>query len=215
MSHDLYAADVAADFAGFAAGLTARYLTVRAGREVTPNAIHDLRMNGLAAVMSFINRASERADRYLAAFSNGDTLIARDRHINELRSIAVGNANDLATRLMTGVPNLARMLNRDAGAVGQLLTKKAEEVTLMATDRSGRRWQATTLVSVLAREFAYNVFIDSQLAVIDTDLVEIIHPDPKHPHHGTKLYKHEIGAFRHAIFHPNSQAQVRPYVPAE
>jgi len=214
MDFELYASETAVDYAGFAAGLTARYLTVRAGREITPSAVHELRMSGLAAVVSFVSRASERADRYLYNLTNGDALIARERHVNELRSIAVGNANDLATRLMAGTPRLASLLNREAGAIGQLLAAKVETVELTATDRSGRRWPADKLVALVAREFAYNAFIDQQLATIGTDMVEVIHPDPSHAHNGVKLYKHELGAYRRAIFHPNSQAQVRAYVPA-
>lgn len=226
MEYDRYASAVRADYALFAANLTNRYLTARLGQKVGPRTVHEFRLHALVDTVTFGNSVAERAKAYLLALGqSGNTEVAAN-HFLTLHAIADKNAQDLGVRLMGGSDTrVANLLNREAGAIGQLLQRHAQRVGLTAQDRAGRTWQADKLVSLLARKFAYDAFIDAQAHHIESvqgyDLAEVVYPDPTHHEHGTLVSlsgdDSDFPAFagvRDRIFHPNSTAQLRAYVPA-
>jgi hypothetical protein len=219
MEYDRFASSLRADYAGFAANLVARYLAAAAaGRGI--EAVSGFRVQGLADISALLGRAIARTNDYLAPLGAATITDAREKpFLNQLRQIALKNLNDLIVKLMGGAGRMADVFNRPAGAVGLLLQKKLEAPPrLLVRDRAGRAWQAETFVASLARDFAYQSYLDSVIERLDAagvDMVQVVYPDPTHEHHGMPLRLDEVGLIRKTIFHPNSNATLVPYVQAE
>lgn len=222
MQFDSYTSGIQVGYEAFAATLIGQYLTAQTSAISQPAAVEGLRTTGVQQALRFAEYAKVLTDEYHATLAHGAPADAYDRsqqYLTALLHVAIGNVNDLVLKLMGNGGRLADLLTQRAGAIGQLLQQRLAKPTLTATDTSGRSWAADKLVAVIARDYAYQRFIDDQLAGIEGDLVRVVHPDPGHRWHGTILSRAGEGYpkledLRREIFHPNSTAEVRPYVPA-
>lgn len=216
MDYDRYASAVRAEYATFANELLTEYLTqTSAGRGL--DAVGSFRLFGLGKVAGLLTRATALTNDYLAPTGKGTLRDTRDNPwLDALRQIAIKNLNDLIVRMMGGTARLANTLTRPAGAVGLLLQRKVATPELVANDKSGRKWPADKLVAVMARDFAYQAYLDAAIERFEAEgveWVEVAHSNPDHPAHGTVMRIDEISLVRKSIFHPNSNARLVPYVP--
>lgn len=216
MDYDRYASAVRAEYAAFVSHITAEYLARGASGQGV-EAVSELRIAGLKRVSALMTHVLALTNDYLAPTGNGTLHDPRDNTwLSELRQIAVKNLNDLIARMMGGAGRLADMLNRPAGAVGLLLQKKVARPELFAIDRSGRRWHAEKLVAVMARDFAYQTYLDRTIAELEAagaEWAQVAHPNGEHQQHGLVIHLPKIGLIRKSIFHPNSHARLVPHVP--
>lgn len=218
MDYDRYASAIRAEYDAFAGNLTADYLALTAaGRGV--DGVGQFRMGGLALISTLLGRAIALTNDYVAPLGGGAVRDARENPwLNTLRQIATKNLNDLIVKLMGGGMRPADLLNRPAGAVGLLLQKKMDRPRLTARDKAGRAWQADKLVALMARDFAYQAYLDATIERFDEEGVEwvqVVYPDSTHDNHGLHMRLDEVGLIRKSIFHPNSNARLVPYVPTE
>jgi len=214
MEYDRYASAVRHEYASFTNDVMTEYLTRSAAGVESVGAF---RVYGLGKVSGLLARVLTLTNDYLAPTGNGALRDPRDNvWIDTLRHIAIKNVNDLIVRLMGGAGRLADTLTRPAGAVGLLLQRKVARPELTATDHSGRKWQADKLVAVMARDFAYQAYLDATIDKLKgegVEWVQVAHPSAYHPHHGLVMRLAEVGQLRKSIFHPNSHARLVPHVP--
>ncbi len=216
MDYDRYASSLRAEYEAFGGALISDYLKhTSTGRGL--DAVGEFRQAGLGLVSRFVARAVSLTNDYLAPMGSGSFTDARDQpFLNALRQIAIKNLNDLIVRLMGGGARQANALTRPAGAVGLLLQKKLAKPELLAADRAGRKWPAEKLVAVLARDFAYQTYLDAEIERFDeegVETVQVVYPDATHKNHGLSMRLDDVAPVRKSIFHPNSQARLVPYVP--
>ena len=213
MEYDRYAQSVRAEYEVFASGLIARYLAV-AGTGI--DAVGAFRLDALAGISKLLGRAIALTNDYLAPLGGGVVRDVRELPwLDQLRQIALKNLNDMIVKLMGGGVRQADMLSRPAGAFGALLQKKLEAPRLTLRDRAGRAWKADTLVATYARDFAYQAYLDAQVARLKGEGVEvatIVYPDQTHRSHGMQVRLDDIDKIRKAIFHPNSNARLVTHV---
>jgi hypothetical protein len=213
-----YAQQVRAAYDVYCLALTGAYLGLKsAGRG--QDAVSELRGTGLGLLQTLMNSASSMSARYLTNLPAGTQENARATgFLDELRRIATKNLNDTIVRLIgTGIDMVssarpADLLNRPAGAVGLLLQERMSRPRFTARDTAGRAWDAGKLVSLLARDFAYQSYIDAMLAqqaAAGATLVDIVYADPAR---NLTLTLAQVAEQRQAIFHINATAQVRTHV---
>lgn len=211
MIYDQYGAAISAEFEMFTGALKLLYLqTSRASAGM--ESAHGFRMLGLAEVVRFMQRATGLTDNYLSNFGSG---VVNDRDtpvLNTLRGIAIKNVNDLSVDMMAPASRVADLLTRPAGAVGLLLQKRLTDPQFTAIDKSGRKWQAALLVKTVARDFAYQAYIDFQAAQIiasGANAAEVVWMDPTPAGYGTIVLLADLARARARYFHPNATAQLR------
>jgi len=213
MEHDRYTQTIRAEYEAFTARLSAQYLTV-AGNGM--DAVASFRLAGLGMISALLGRAIALTNDYLAPLGGGVVRDARELPwLDQLRQIAIKNLNDLIVKLMGGGLRQADMLNRPAGAFGALLQKKLEAPRLTVRDRAGRAWKADALVAGYARDFAYQAYLDAQIARLKEEgaqVATIVYPDPTHRNHGMQVNLADIDQVRKTIFHPNSNARLVAHV---
>lgn len=216
MEYDRYRGAVLVAYEAYAGKLTSEYLAAQAaGRGL--EAVGALRATGLAALRALVQQVRALTDDYLAALDHGAGVDERSVFwLADLERIATKNLNDLLVRLMGGGLRVADLLHEKAGAIGLLLQKKMGVPRLTARDGAGRAWQSDQLVAVMARDFAYQAYLDATIERLDADgveLVDIAYPDPGHANHGLTIRLDEVALVRRTLFHPNSTARLVPHVP--
>ncbi|MDR9847022.1 hypothetical protein [Herbaspirillum huttiense] len=221
MTPELFANHIGTQFRAYAAGLLASYLQIQSAGP-TPAAISEFRRVGTGNLHLLMDQASATGRELLGLLPFGERseprLLAFE---HAMRIFASQVLVDLARRLAGGTERMANLLTRDAGAVGLLLQRKLAKPDLTLRDKGGRQWEADKLVAVVARDFAYQAEIDSQANAIEGDLAVVTYPNPHHAGYGRVLSLRgategyaSFAALRSAIFHPNSTAALRPYVPS-
>lgn len=215
MDYDRYGAGIRAEYELFANALMADYLTHSAARRGIAG-VSQLRTSGKDHAARFAARATELTFDYLRSVEYG-AAVDPTAYLHLLRQVAQHNINALVARLMHGALRPADLLTtQSTGAIGQLLQQRLERPRLVARDKAGRAWLADKLVLNMARNFAYQTYLDAVLDGAGLDGVtqlQIVYPDPHHEHHGTVLSPEEVAALRDTIFHPNSHARLVPHVP--
>lgn len=113
-----------------------------------------------------------------------------------------------------GSANPTNALNRPAGkAIGELVQRRLASPEFKIKDTAGRSWNADQLIHTLARDFAYQTFIDSQFneAVnAGAKSVTLEHPAQDHPlvDSTIDLTANDWMAKRDATFHINSNLSI-------
>ena len=218
MIYDQYGAAIGVEFEMFAATLKTLYIQTRAAARGL-EAGHNFRMLGLAQVVSFMQRATDLTRDFMNGIGLEFTSDRDTPVLNTLRGVAIKNVNDLSLDIMAPTQRMADLLNRPAGYVGLLLQKRLADPELVAIDRAGRKWQAAALVKTVARDFAYQAYIDFQVdQILDSgaNAAEVVWMNPEHPNYGdivmlsgsSKLHP-DLAAVRSFYFHPNATAQLR------
>jgi hypothetical protein len=214
MNHDQYGAEVRAAYDVYVLALTGTYLGFKAaGRG--PDAVTELRQRGLGLLDTLMNSVHAMTGRYLNELPDGSGVGERETYWRaDLQRIAVKNLNDLIVRMMgLGLQRPADLLTQPAGAVGLLLQQKMSRPHFTARDSAGRAWDAAKLVSLLARDFAYQTYVDVMLAraaALGADRVAVVYADPAR---NTVLDLAEAVAGRRQIFHVNGSARIQTHVP--
>ncbi len=220
MQFDTFGTALASSYEMFTQALTGRYLaTVAPGVDKSPAAHTRLMTDGHKLVRDFMRAATSMTDRYLDDISYGApsyVLLQREASfLNALNVIVTKNMTDMMRRYKQTGGGLKTLLMGSAGAIGQLLQARLERPTFDALDTAGRKWQAGTLVKTLARDFAYQSFIDNQAAILaeQGDLAQVAHPD--HAHHyqnmivslsGASTLYPSLESVRDTVFHHNARA---------
>lgn len=107
-----------------------------------------------------------------------------------------------------------------AGAIGLLAQQRLANPSFRVKDSAGRIWDGEKLVETLARDYAYQIFIDHQFdqAVKDgATVVELEHPDQNHEYAGLSidLTEDDWMTVRDKTFHINSNLTIGYVVPSE
>lgn len=219
MDCDRFAADLSAEYEMFAIALTGRYLQgVISGAATMPRLLAEIRFDGAALAQAFGDRAAQLTNRYLSCAAAPRKAL----FLQAVRAIATENLTSLIRLLKSGNGGLKGVLTREAGSVEQLLKRRADKPILVSHDTAGRKWKSGALVKTMARDFAYQGFIDESAASLaqQGDLAEVIYPNSTHAHHGDVLSLSgqpghaSLTDVRGTLFHPNSNARLAHHVPA-
>lgn len=221
MHYDDFADKLGKAYTLFLFALSGRYAQMRApGVEVTPRAVGHLRADCYALGSTFKTIAATEIDNYLNTLlvDASDVLVAtlnaRKLEIVALvRGIIAENVQQVALLSRTGIGSIASMLKSAHGAIGLLAQQQAGLILYKATDTSGRKWGAKILMTTALRDFAYQSFIDFQMANFanaEIDLIETSKGDVLSVF-ATEGYP-SLTEARLSIFHPNSKTTMEPYV---
>jgi hypothetical protein len=213
MTYDDFGAQTRAAYDVYVLALTGAYLGFQsAGRGA--DAVTELRRQGIGLIDTFMNSVHVMVNRYLTTLPDGPGSSERETFLRaDLQRIAVKNLNDLIVRMMGVGLRPADMLTKPAGAVGLLLQQKLSRPRFTARDSAGRAWDAAKLVSVIARDFAYQTYVDTMLyrqASIGAVVVDVVYADPAR--NKTMPLADAVGQ-RKAIFHVNATARIQTHVP--
>lgn len=202
----------------FLFALMGRYHQTRApGIEITPRAVVDLQRDARKLADTFYESAKTEINSYLASIyteSSGALLSVRgalmEAHVRSLLADNLTQANKLAK---TGINNVATMLRGATGAVGMLAQRGLGRIDFKVIDTAGRRWDAEKLMLVLARDFAYQSYIDVAIQTYADQEVDLLELSDGRllSIRGTEGY-HSLQDVRRTVFHMNSKMMVTPYV---
>jgi hypothetical protein len=144
----------------------------------------------------------------------------QDRGMTRLAFAAL-RLDDIANQVMTksnrdlaGKASLTSILRGGAGAVGLLAQQRLVQPAFEVKDTSGRHWDASKLVRIVVRDFAYQTYIDSQFdAALADGASEVFleHADADHELQGASI---DLSAAdwidqRDDLFHVNSNLTIR------
>lgn len=221
MVFDDLATRLSAEYALFLFALTGRYQQMRApGIEITPREI--VKLNGKAHELAntFYLIAERDVSDYLqpmledASESARDGLIVRKKEVlSRLRAGLLENLHQVVKLARTGVGGVGSMLTGTTGAIGLLVQRQAGTIQFKATDAAGRKWDAEKLFKTLARDFAYQSWLDVQA----DQFIHTEHNLMQTPNGrifsllGTDGYD-SFEAVRSEIFHINSNQIMVPHV---
>lgn len=211
---------VSGEYELFLVSLAGQYFALSgAGVILTPRAVSDFYKAGKL----FLNLAEGDATTYLAHFRDGasetlvDALNGRfEAFSDRLRWAVAQNVRTISDRMMSGHLDISKMLHDQHGAIGLLVQQQMTKINFKLPDAAGRLWDAQALVRSVARDFAYQSHLDTQLDILTRtghDKFQVIHPDADHPNNGRVFSASEFSEIRAEVFHPNSKATVMPYVP--
>lgn len=217
MVFDDLATRLSAEYALFLFALTGRYQQMRApGVEITPRAVSDLGFATHELASTFYQIAERSFDDYLrpmiaeASESVADDLVTRKMvTLAHLRAMLLENVHQTIKLARTGVNGVGSLLKGSTGAIGLLVQRQAGKVEFKVTDTSGRKWQAEKLFHVVVRDFAYQAWIDKQIADMRLASIEMATNNIN-----AVFPLHEFEDVRHLYFHINSSAIPTPYVPS-
>ena len=217
MVFDDLATRLSAEYALFLFALTGRYQQLRApGVEITPRAIADLHSDTFKLVGTFYEIAERDFDDYLrpmlaeASDDVSDGLVTRKMvALAHIRAMLLENAHQVTKMARTGVTGVGSLLKGSAGAIGLLVQRQAGKIEFKVTDTSGRKWQAEKLFRVVARDFAYQAWIDKQIADMRAASVDMATNGVN-----AVFSLDEFEELRGEYFHINSSAIPTPYVPS-
>lgn len=145
--------------------------------------------------------------------------------LGALSALAQKNAATAARRVRDFVTrvDLAVMAGRNtmSGAlVAARIVEGQAPVSFRVLDTLGRKWKTTDYAAALVKGAMQGIYANTFATIAaeaGVDLVEVIYPDEVHDNHGLLVSlsgaKGRLGfmSVRDEIFHPNSEAQLRPY----
>lgn len=177
----------------------------------------DFRNDAYAQLITLGNDVRRMVREYLYQHGQGARAVRTQGFEKQLDHVAQQMIITLANRLQLGAQSLAGVLIRGAtGAIGTLIQQRlARPVTLTARDSAGRAWVADKLVAFLARDFAYQTYIDHQIGQMLIDgavMARVVYPDPEHVNHNLEVRLDNLGPLRPTVFHPNASAVLAPYI---
>lgn len=211
-TYDEYGRQVQGAYQVYTLALTGAYLALQsAGRG--PDATPELRRQGMSLVDTLMNSVHNMTGQFLNTLPDGPDATERETHLRaDLHRIATKNLNDLIVRLMGVGLRPADILTAPAGAVGLLLQQRLARPRFTARDSAGRVWDASKLVAVIARDFAYQGYIDNALArqqAIGADRIDVVYADPAR---NKTLDLATAITQRKMIFHVNGTATIKTHV---
>lgn len=223
MEYNRYTTSISAAYETFSASLAATYLRMKLdGASRISNApILKMQVEAHQLMNTYLARAETLTNDYMGAGSAGApkdaSRISRTTLLMQsLRVIAYNNAVSLVQKSRT---DIGSMLTTQGGAMGELQRKAANTVELTSRDAAGRTWRSEVLVKTLARDFAYQTFIDGQVKALreqGATAAQVTYLDPTHENHnlivaitgpGTPGVPN-LAAVRDTIFHVNSNASL-------
>ena len=223
MNFDDLAMRLDAEYNLFLFALMGRYQQMRApGVGVSPKAIADLNSEAHQLASTFYQTAASSLEGYLqplleeASEALSDKLTASKADtLNTIRSMLLENVQQVVHLGKTGVQGVGALLKGAAGATGLLVQRQAGKIDFKASDSSGRKWNARTLMWVVVRDFAYQAWIDFEVEAFAESGHDLMQTTKGQVFSllGTDGYP-TFAMIRAIHFHPNSHSQMRPYVPS-
>ena len=215
MQYDHFGAQVSARFQLYLAGVLGAY-SARVATGTGSRIAGDFRNDSYALLITLGNDVKKLAYTYLAGTHAVDHEARLNAFLVYLDALAQQPIITLANRINFGTQSVGNVLTRSAGSLGALIQKKlGSPIRLTARDSAGRAWPLEKLVPVVARDFAYQVYVDDHLEslrVAGDEKVEIYYADPAR---NLTLSIKEAFARRAALFHPNATAMItKHYVPS-
>jgi hypothetical protein len=221
MRYEEFASSMMADYELYLYALMGRYQAIRApGVEVTPQVVRLLEVDAYRLSKTFSQIASETIKGYanpmIAASSEEfvDSLAQRKKEVEVLiQSIVIENVRQIIHMTKTGFGGYISMLKDASGGMGLLVQQKIGTVEFKVTDTSGRKWEAKRLMRVIARDYAYQSWLDWQASTYldaDYDIMKAKN-DFLFSLKGTEGYP-SFEEVRGLIFHPNSNSTMVPHV---
>lgn len=227
MQYNRFASDIVAAYSLFAGALAGLYLKTKASSPVTPRQIAQQAVDGGQLMNAFLRTADTLTTSYLK-LTTGGALVDADATaeglalMRALRVIAWDNVAASVRRSKGDPSGLKTILPNQTGAMSELLKRHAEKVEFTTKDTSGRTWKTIDLIKVLARDTAYQLFIEAQIKSLQAqgDLVDVVYPDPAHEGNGATVSLSgaaghpSLESIRTTVFHPNATAQLAHHVSA-
>lgn len=213
MHYDQFGRQVAARFQLYLAAVLGAYSArVAAGTGI--RAVGDFRNDAYAQLLTLDSDVRTLSRDYLAGLPAGvldARLTAFEAYFDSLAQQPIVT---LANRIAHGAPSIGKLLTRGAGSLGMLIQQQLGTTPrLTARDTSGRAWQLEKLVPVMARDFAYQAYIDTRLRELHASgarQVRLTHPS------GEEMVIPFLQALaeRTGIFHVNAATRLEAYVPS-
>lgn len=226
MRYDRFASDISAVYELYSSALMSLLSNARL-QMLSPSVILKLQVEGNQAMIAMLKAADALTFVYLTEVEGGTpTDPPTDRGDTDftkaLRVIAFKNVTQMVLMAKGGKP-FDSLLTHMNGAMAALLKERGAERTLSVLDSAGRTWRSSTLAKFLARDFAYQTFLDIQAVKLaeQGDLVEVSYTDPTHANQGLVLSLSgaegypSLASVRAKIFHPNATAQLIHHVSAK
>lgn len=225
MEYNRFTTDVVGAYSLFANALVGLYHKARM-ESLSPRHVVDLQVAGGQLMHSFLQTADTLVATYLTKSAGGalpDPAAAAEglALTRFLRQVAWDNLASTVRRLK-GSSSRLKTIAAEGGAMAELLKRKNDQMEFTTLDKSGRTWKSIALVRVLARDLAYQVFIDAQAKslALQGDLADVVYTDPAHEGHGATVSLSgaagypSLESIRATVFHPNATAQLAHHVSA-
>jgi hypothetical protein len=222
MIYDQFADNLKREYQLFLFALTGRYLSLTStGVSVSPYLVRQLTTAGAGLQALFLEHANTQVREFTQAYKMADSQARVTAFLRELERISQSNIKTLTDRIKIGSDSELKLLGDAHGAMGLLVQRQAAEPQFKVTTKSGRTYEAIGLLATEARDFAYRVWLDAQLASIalTSDLAQVQYADPNHADNGlvfsisgdTPGYP-SFASLEDTVFHYNAQAMVVPHV---
>lgn len=217
MRHDDFAARVVAEYELLLLALEGRYQRIRApGIEVSPRVVADLQRDAVGLFTTFLGTAIAEIDRYTAQMLSDASDDLRSSIVQRrtalaayLNSFMVANVTQVVKAARTGLEGISALLKHATGAQGALVQARAGRIDWRALDTSGRTWPALTLMQTVMRDFAYQCYVDAELARYEAAGQDVVQTS-KGP-----VRLDELDELRQTYFHPNASTTIEePHVQA-
>lgn len=224
MIYDEFADKLRREYGFFLLALTGRYLSISGtGVQVSPMLVRQLHTAGVGLQALFIAHASAQIDQLAADYPSASAHARVDAFKRELVRVTDTNIETVVDRLKGMATNTLESVKDAHGAIGLLLQKKMATPEYRVPTKSGRAYNAESLVQTEARDVGYRMWIANQLDWIvqhGDDLAAVQYPDPNHADNGmvfsitgsTKGYP-SFAEIERKVFHYNAQAMIVPHVP--
>jgi hypothetical protein len=222
MIYDDFAEALRREYEVFLLALTGRYLSLTsAGVQASPHTIGELRRAGAGLQGMFLQHASAAIDNLIGEYPSARANERASAFKREIERMSDTNIESLIDR-MKGAAMNPQAVGEVHGAMGLLLQQRMAQPEYRVPTKSGRSYEAKSLMYGQARDFGYRVWIDETLSSIAvlSDLAEVQYPDPNHAGNGmvfsvsgeTPGYPSFAG-IENEVFHYNAQAMIVPHVP--
>lgn len=214
MEYDRFTSAINFGYESFFADLKSLYLEARLAHS-TSRAIALMEFGGKAdkLLKSFLKHANQLSATYSIMFPIGVQEEGAETVFSaSLRALAVFNVASVTQKLKLSV---GTMLTRPGGAMAELARVSTDTIELHSKDAAGRTWKSSALVRTMARDFAYQRFIDHQayaFGLQGSTLVKINYLDQNHQDQGLIISLGDqpgyvsLQSVRRRIFHPNASA---------
>jgi hypothetical protein len=222
MIYDDFGAQLKREYDLFLFALAGRYLSLMApGAEVSPFMVRQLKEAGAALRETFLQLANQRVTDYVSTYASASAENRGKAFLNDLSGLTNQNVNSLTLKMKGAAKSALSSVQGAHGGIGLLLQRKLATPEFKVVMTSGRTFDAAPLVKSLARNFAYQTWIDHTLTEIGatSDLAQVQYADPAHAGFGqifsisgnTAGYPSydQIAA---EVFHFNAQATIVSHV---
>lgn len=204
----------------FLYAITGRYLEFRStGAVIAPFEIKRLEIDAQRLARNFYAASADSVEDFIASVSmhGSDELLASltVRKIVVLRLIGQMVAENVAQVLLSarsGTQGVSKLLEAH-GAMGLLVQRQAGKIRFKSRDTSGRNWDSAPIFHVIARDFAYQCWIDAALDNIADSGVTDVQVAYQNATRNFVIALVDLDdSKRSEIFHPNSSALPEAYV---